>query len=236
MTRRSSTRLVVAILAALLCGASAPVVAQTPSFLDVCDPGAPTLRLHVLNEAHASRESLDVAMREAAEIWAGAGLRLTWFEGMSTADATTERPVIVMVRRVLVSAPANAESRAHARPPLGWVPFGDDGPANLIEVSLSAITSLVMGGWHGGRRIADLPTVWQEPLVGRALGRVVAHEIGHWLVGRGHTAEGLMKAAVGRRDLLERAAPVLPTAWTDAGAAELLGASARCQAATRTSP
>jgi hypothetical protein len=57
--------------------------------------------------------------------------------------------------------------------------------------------------------------------VGRGLGRVLAHEIGHWLFGRGHTAHGLMRASIKRRDLVDRTAPPLPAAWPSLARAQL---------------
>ena len=50
-------------------------------------------------------------------------------------------------------------------------------------------------------------------MVGRGLGRVVAHELGHWLAGRGHMQFGVMKPAFDSRDLVQSIMPLLPPAW-----------------------
>jgi hypothetical protein len=115
------------------------------------------------------------------------------------------------------------------------VPFHKGRPANLIEVSLAAIRARVMGASFSGRPVADLPSFWQRPLVGRAMGRVIAHEIGHWFGGRDHTSGGLMKAAIDDRDLVEHTAPALPAAWTRSGAAPRLARASRCETAPHAS-
>ena len=53
--------------------------------------------------------------------------------------------------------------------------------------------SLVMSGSYMDKPISQLPLSTQGHVVGLGLGRVVAHEIGHWLMGSGHTEEGLMR-------------------------------------------
>jgi hypothetical protein len=147
-------------------------------------------------------------------------------------DTTDGRTVVVIVRRAL-SWPAtvdalNSQARSHA--PLGWLVFGEDGrPGNLIEVSFQALTSLVMSGSYFDKPISVLPGLAQVHLLGLGLGRVVAHEIGHWLMGRGHTKEGLMRPAFGVRDVIGSEVPPLPRTWTAAGSEPLLALSTRCE-------
>jgi hypothetical protein len=210
-------RLVVStlILTALLSRVSALARETTSSPRRECGTEAATLRLYVVNEADASRDSLEAARREAAGIWAGAGLSLVWLQPPVTLDPADGPVVVVMVRRMLVRRPEEpARASAPGRLPLGWVPFGRHGPANLIELSFATITSRVMGASVSGRRVSDLPRLWQQPLVGRALGRVLAHEIGHWRRGRGHTANGRMKAVLRGHELVDTLAPPLPREWT----------------------
>src|SRR5262249_62227512 len=76
-------------------------------------------------------------------------------------------------------------------------------------------------GWglaHGGvrpighfalparRDTAGLPVALAETFLARALGRALAHEIGHYLFGtREHTTDGLMRPQFSPQDLLEEA-------------------------------
>ena len=90
--------------------------------------------------------------------------------------------------------------------------FGDDGqPANVIEVAFEAITSMVMGGIYISRPITGFPDFLQRMLLGRGLGRVVAHELRHWLFGRGHLRDSLMKPSFDHRDLVQSIGPGLPS-------------------------
>ena len=113
--------------------------------------------------------------------------------------------------------PVDADSPVGAHPLLGRIAFGEnDQPGNLIEVSLTALTSRVMGASRHGITISDRPVFIQLPLLGRGLGRVIAHEIGHWAIGRGHTQDGLMKPSFGVVDLVERTAPAVPAGLMEA--------------------
>src|SRR5262245_29621853 len=197
---------------------SAAPPAATASTSGECPPSSSrTLRLYVINEAGASKQTLGVASLEADEIWAATGLRLIWTFHPAPVDLTDNRTVAIAVRHTLrrpgtVSA---LHSTGPATPLLGRVAFGDEGqPGNLIEVSFEAIASLVMSSSYLNTPIAKLPGYMQQVLLGRGLGRVIAHEIGHWLVGRGHMHDGLMKPAFSDRDLVESKVPRLPRPWT----------------------
>lgn len=191
------------------------------------------LRVHLINEAGAAPQTLDAAAAEAATIWAGVGLRLTWSFGVPV-DPFDGRTVVVIVRRALPQPPGLNPADPHhsSHPPLGWLVFDENGrPGNTIEVSFEALTSVVMLGSKLGKPIDALPDLAKRPLLGRGLGRVVAHEIGHWLMGRGHTRQGLMKALLSVRDLLDWRAARLPRAWTAAGSELRLALLSRCELA-----
>jgi hypothetical protein len=81
-------------------------------------------------------------------------------------------------------------------------------------VSLDAITSVVMRGVYRDRSVRALPRRAQTDLLGRGLGRVIAHEIGHWRMGREHARWGLMKESLSPQDLIDWVAVPLPRGWT----------------------
>ena len=99
----------------------------------------------------------------------------------------------------------------------------------MIEVSFDAITGLVMAGSQFDRPIPTLPLANRRAVVGRGLGRVVAHELGHWLAGRGHVQFGVMKAAFDSRDLVESIMPLLPPAWRGLLGGAVHARSPRCE-------
>jgi hypothetical protein len=74
---------------------------------------------------------------------------------------------------------------------LGWIPFTADGPAPSIRLSRANAEALI-------RRtpgVTDATIVQHEILIGRALGRALSHELGHYLLkSKVHTPHGLMRA------------------------------------------
>ena len=201
----------VCLLALAVLAMSAPGTAvQDPAPpVPACDASLPLLWI---DGGRASRGVLDAAEREASRIWAAAGLTFDW------ARATPARPlrpdqVLVMVREHLPGRP-HADLRVRGRHTLGRViRVSADQPSRLIELALPAVTRSVLDQSLFGRPVHDLPPVARDVAVGRALGRVLAHEIGHWLFGREHTPHGLMRASITRRDLVAPIAPALPAAW-----------------------
>jgi hypothetical protein len=227
--RRTIPFVVAATMATHVAAARPPA---TASMSTDCPPSSSrVLRLYVINHASASPQALDTAILETSAIWATAGLRLTWVFPPAPLDLTDNRTAVVMIERRLKRPPtlSAVPSKGPAMPLLGQVPFGEDGPGNLIEVSFGAITSLVMGSSFLDKPVAKLPDFLQQVLLGRGLGRVLAHELGHWLVGRGHMQEGLMRPAFGDRDLVEWNSPRLPRAWTASGAGVLMARFSRCE-------
>ena len=236
MTERYARRTIPFVLAAAVASqlAVAQPAATALTSSDCASSSAGVLRLYVINEAAASRQTLDTAILETSAIWATAGLPLTWTSPPAPLDFTDTGTVVVMIQRGLKRPPtltAVSSNRA-AMPVLGRVPFGEQGRGNLIQISFEAITSLVMGSMYMNTPVAKLPDFLQHVLLGRGLGRVVAHEIGHWLVGRGHMQEGLMRPAFTAGDLVAWNPPRLPRAWTTAGAG-VLTRPTRCEATAR---
>jgi len=197
--------------------ARVPSELPTPGGTRAAPCGAASLRvvrLLVVNEAGVAPEALDAAAREAGAIWAGAGVRLEWTFAPTSFVRLGDDTVIVVLRRALRTPPVSDRSEPSASHALGQISFAPDGrPANMIEVSFDAVTGLVMAGSQFDRPIPTLPLVNRLAMVGRGLGRVVAHELGHWFAGRAHVQVGVMKAGFDTRDLVESITPLLPPAW-----------------------
>ena len=98
----------------------------------------------------------------------------------------------------------------------------------MIQVFFGTVAALVRNATLFDKPIATLPEPVQLPLLGHALGRVVAHELGHWTVGRTHSLTGLMRERFGPSELLDPTTPRLPRAWTSAAMDGLLTGSPRC--------
>jgi hypothetical protein len=72
--------------------------------------------------------------------------------------------------------------------------FVDGRPSASIDVYLSEVRKLLDVFVLDDRPLTEHPRVLQEELMGRALGRAVAHEIGHFVFGSSdHSRSGLMR-------------------------------------------
>ena len=201
----------------LLSMVTARVATASPASSAGCyAPAARALRIHLIDVAGVVPRTLDDAKAEVAKIWTTAGLRLTWTVSPMGSELTDSGTVVVIVRRALSRHSAVKPDSAHAvlDPALGWVLFDGDDNRGIVEVSIDAITAVINEGVLGSKSVATLPRKIQMDLLGRGLGRVIAHEIGHWLMGRAHMRGGLMKASLNAQDLIEWAALPLPRGWT----------------------
>ena len=177
------------------------------------------LRVHLVDDAGVDKETIDAARAEAAEIWRRAGLELTWTFSPDTPGLPDGRSIIVVIRRDLTPMAARdaISGKTKKRRPLGWLVFDEQGRGGrLIEVSFAATAMLMQRGTQTDAPITALPAFARFRLLGRGLGRVIAHEIGHWLMGRGHVGLGLMKARFNAIDLVDFRAPSIPELWLDA--------------------
>jgi hypothetical protein len=155
---------------------------------------------------------LEAAEDETQRIWAAAGIAIVWAHpgggrGIRAGD-------LLVALRVTLPAPAHALEPRRPRGVLGRVIRESDArPGRLIEVAVPAVLASLAGQSMFSRPLAELPGGVRDRAAGRALGRVIAHEIGHWLFGRGHATDGLMKPSIGRADLVSLVAPELPRDW-----------------------
>jgi hypothetical protein len=180
-----------------------------------CDGSTVVRHLALVDEGRIDPGTIEIARAEVESIWATAGVRLLWVSG---APGATPRPdAFVMLRAGGANVMTNAAMmRSGWFGQLGWVRFNrEGGRSHLVEVSLANVRLSLMYAWHDHSRFVFQPKSVQIVVMGRALGRVIAHEFGHWLLGRGHEAEGLMKAELRPHELMSAETPRLPRAWTD---------------------
>jgi hypothetical protein len=99
---------------------------------------------------------------------------------------------------------ATAAPPRGARPPpaesLAFITFArPDRPHDVIYLSAARVAAVMDAQHFAGMRMSLMPDRIREPLFGRALGRVAAHEIGHYLVPQARRG-----AEVGDRRLRQR--------------------------------
>jgi len=163
-----------ALLSTFACETAAPV------------PSSLTIAVHMTHGM--SNQIAKDALREASTIWKRGGVTLDWHATSEPPDGGGGRsPVSV----TFDDAPGSV---AGQDVPLGWVTLDASGvPEGTIFLSRRNALRLVdtIGEYR------ERPLKFKERLIARALGRALAHELGHYLTGsKEHSVSGLMK---GRR-------------------------------------
>lgn len=206
------------IAALIVIGLTATPLART---IDLSGNGATPandLDLVLIDTTHTTSTSLIAAAHEVQTIWAAAGWRVNVTAPAEARRPEPDRRLVPTVIRQIVARPRGLSSsgRGHSGgQTMAWLGLDVNGcPASAIEVSLGQVTIAVMSAEYSGHEVRTLPTFLRETLLGRALGRVIAHEIGHWLFGSEHAPAGLMKPVLTPDDLVKIVPPPLPDAWT----------------------
>ena len=127
--------------------------------------------------------ALETAGAEADSLWSRYGIPIAAADDCS---APRSAPVI---RVVFV------DSMRRRTAVLGAISFDDDGvPSPAISIFLGDIRQLIAGARVLGTTESQWPLVVRDRIAGRVIGRVLAHEIGHYLLRMpGHGRAGLMR-------------------------------------------
>jgi hypothetical protein len=146
---------------------------------------APTIVLKVLLTHQPVRPAvLESTMREAASVWSEAGIHLRWRDAGGAPDRAAGSALHVVV----------AESCPEHNPavmPLAWIIF-TDGVATPRIVLCYRNAEKLLG--LAGSAAESVPSVVHDAIIARMMGRAVAHEIGHYLLGPQHATAGLMRS------------------------------------------
>jgi hypothetical protein len=125
------------------------------------------------------------ALNEASAIWKAAGVTLEWH--LSNGSSMASEPAIVHV--ILDDARASVSG---GDLPLGWINFNSSGvPDGIVHLSYRNVLQLI----DATDAYRNRPASYKELLAARALGRALAHELGHHLTAsKIHSPSGLMKS------------------------------------------
>ncbi len=182
----------IAILGFLLPGSAAPPHSEI------------TVRLQ--NYARASRATLRPARELATDVFRSAGVDLVWLDCAPTdrdrsRDQACANPIGPrdLFLRVMPEAPA---MRAKQGDVFGIAYLSDKGGfSRIASVYLDQVTRLASQRHQSvgtGTLAAHLPP---STCVALAMGTVMAHELGHLLLGlNGHSSKGIMRPNLGWRD------------------------------------
>src|SRR3989442_6678209 len=150
----------------------------------------PPITLAVRVAPGISGKAVAIALDEAAAIWRGPGVTLVWEidRGGGAAAVSLHEPCV----RMNVMFENNASATPFGPMALGWIAFDEvNDPAREIHLSYGNAVMLVEE-WYG-TALANRMTIYErEVLIGRALGRALAHELGHYLFrSKDHAKTGL---------------------------------------------
>lgn len=147
-----------------------------------------------------------IAVAEAAGIWLPYGVTI---DLAGPCGWASDQSTVLNLVAADGDRPARHESRAFGagrwQRPLGAITFAPDGtPAPTITVFVGDLLDLVSRSHVLGADQARWPRKLFDLVFGRVLGRVLAHEVGHFLLRtRQHTAVGLMRSLQRADDLVE---------------------------------
>jgi hypothetical protein len=161
-----------------------------------------------------THEDLQRFRDAAGRVWIAHGADLCWRDADTPCSAAPTTLYVRLAEDVPATTPAEGADV------IGWIGFSDRmGPGPFIVLSVKRAIRLLERVEFGGRRLLELPAI-VECLLPQALGRVLAHELGHYLLARrAHSATGVMRASVRPLELADEAAGVSgQLARSDAGA------------------
>jgi hypothetical protein len=118
---------------------------------------------------------------EAEAIWAPAGVVIEWNRDASKDEAHRLAIEVTIDDR---RAPVGRDGA------LGWLTFAGNGPDRFIHLSRASAEGLL----RDTPGLNDATITSHEAFIGRALGRALAHELGHYILrSKVHTPRGLMR-------------------------------------------
>jgi hypothetical protein len=131
-------------------------------------------------------------LQEVEAIWRAHGVSIVAVPPAETGPPAADARLVVTLARA-----SRRPAVPGRRERLGAIVFDhDNAPATALTIDVAAVTAIVAGTRLAGRPFDQWPPAGRDALVGRALGRVLAHEIGHYLLAsRVHAPAGLMRAA-----------------------------------------
>jgi hypothetical protein len=138
-------------------------------------------------------------LAETDEIWRPAGVSFSWRrrpqQAVPDPRIPDNGPFLRSMLRVNISNDSGV-ARDH-RTPLGWIVFdGERAPQPEIYLSHTNANSLLVASRPVVGIVEQMPLMRREILLARAMGRALAHELGHYLLAsKVHTRRGLLQAS-----------------------------------------
>jgi hypothetical protein len=126
-------------------------------------------------------------LAEADAIWRYSGFAFAWQRVPRAAAAAT--------LQVVIGHDVHAVTDGGLA--LGWIVFADSAPLQQIYVSYENAQQLLAESPGVVGSLGNMPLLERDTLLARAMGRALAHEMGHYLLSsKAHTLTGLMRARI----------------------------------------
>ena len=182
-------------LAAAALATSLAAAASTPSPL-------PPLVVTVTDMTEMPARLVPRVLEEATAIWNTAGVTFVWRRVSPQAAARMDQVPAATALRIVFGTARGVGTENGI--PLGWIRFDDDEPTREIYVSYRNAVEYL----NGSEAVVGLPSqmtmLERDIYLSRAMGRALAHELGHYLLAsKEHTRGGLMRATHSASDFFD---------------------------------
>jgi len=171
----------IAAAAAVIAG-SIPASASTVLSIQLiqrCPPAADCSAPHTLARMR----------RETEQIWRSLDVRIEWVDSRPAFDASPRRLTVFLESEGAPAPQHEAVVLASLHPP------AEPCEGGVVQIWMRNVRQQLASLHVAGVPFVSLPNALGDVILARALGRALAHEIGHYLLGTGaHAQRGLMRA------------------------------------------
>jgi hypothetical protein len=189
------------LAAALLAGASAYAAPRDRERDASRQPNAPStatepIVVSVYTAPAMLSDTVTRMLSETDDIWMSSGIRFLWQRSAAGAAPSSEPERYPRSTLSVTVDNATGERTGDWVTPLGWIRFSRPGePDREIHVSYGNALALFAASRIVEGRVESMPVLQRETYLARAMGRALAHELGHYLLASAtHTERGLMQA------------------------------------------
>lgn len=161
---------------------------------------AVTVGIVLGGHASAAARLVPALIAEADVIWRPRGVQVV----VATKESVPHEDVRLTLNFASLSAASPANEMKYERTSgLGSIWFDEDGaPGDTITIDDRAVMIRIAETTLNNRPLDEWPPAVANQVMGRALGRVLAHEIGHYLLrSKMHQTRGLMRSVFTGSDL-----------------------------------
>jgi hypothetical protein len=185
----------------LIAASLAAVLFASPAWAgDAALPGPPSpppMVVRVSSAPDVSPSLLKRVLEETDAIWRTGGLSFVWQTARQAGPFARAGEAVPLPATLRVIIGEDRGTAREYRTPLGWIVFDDERqPQQEIYVSHANAMALLGAARDVVGIVAQMPIVQREILLARAMGRALAHEMGHYLLAsKTHTPRGLLRGS-----------------------------------------